>query len=154
MSAICSGTSGPVEEGEQQRGEGDAERAVAAQQRDRDAEEAEPGGEVGRCSEWVSPSRSGRPIRPATAPESSIVLMTMPRASTPLAVAADGDSPVARRSKPNRVRLSRTAMSDADDDGDDQEAVELPAAARPGPSAVEDPVEAGEPAGLGDLGGA
>ena len=85
---------------------------VAAQQRDRDAEEAEAGGEVGRV--WcVLPSRSGRPIRPATAPESSIVLTTMARASTPLALAADGDRPLARRSKPNRVRLSSTETADA-----------------------------------------
>ena len=59
---------------------------------------------------WVLPSRSGRPIRPATAPDSSIVLTTMARAFTPLALAADGERPLARRSKPKRVRLSRTAI--------------------------------------------
>ena len=96
------------------------------------------------------PSRSGRPIRPATAPESSIVLTTMARAFTPLALAADGDMPLALRSKPNRVRLSRTAIDDADHDGDDQEAVEL--ARRVGQAErAEDAVEARHPAGLGDL---
>ena len=38
----------PVEEGEQQRGQRDAAGLVAAEQRHRDAEEAEAGGEVGR----------------------------------------------------------------------------------------------------------
>ena len=77
----------------------------------------------------------------------------MARASTPLALAADGDSPLARRSKPNRVRLSRTAIDDADHDGDDQEAVEL--ARRVGQAErAEDAVEARHPARLGDLGGA
>ena len=57
------------------------------------------------------PSRSGSPIRPASAPDSSIALITMARASTPLALAADGESPLALRSKPKRVRLSRTAMT-------------------------------------------
>ena len=40
-----------------------------------------------------------------------MVLMTMPRAFTPLALAADGERPLARRSKPNRVRLSRTEIT-------------------------------------------
>ena len=40
----------------------------------------------------------------ATAPESIIVTTTMRFALTPLATAADGLSPVARRSNPNRVR--------------------------------------------------
>ena len=35
---------------------------------------------------------------------------------TPLATAADRDCPVARRSKPNRVRPSSTQYADADDD--------------------------------------
>ena len=61
--------------------------------------------------ECVFPRRSGRPISPATAPESSIVLITIVRAFTPLALAADGDIPLAMRSNPNRVRLSRTAIT-------------------------------------------
>ena len=98
---------GAVEEGEQQRRERDAAGLVAAQQGDRDAEEAEAGGEVrsctGGCAEQV-----GQADQAGDRAESSIVLTTMPRASTPLALAADGDSPLARRSKPNLVRLSRT----------------------------------------------
>ena len=39
-----------------------------------------------------------------------MVLTTMPRAFTPLALAADGDRPLALRSKPKRVRLSSTAI--------------------------------------------
>ncbi len=37
-----------------------------------------------------------------------MVLTTIPRASTPLALAAEGDRPLARRSNPNRVRLIST----------------------------------------------
>lgn len=39
------------------------------------------------------------------------MVITMRLASTPLAEAADADRPVARRSKPNRVRLSSTATT-------------------------------------------
>ena len=44
------------------------------------------------------------PTSPASAPDSSIVTSVMRFASMPLATAALGDSPVARRSKPNRLR--------------------------------------------------
>ena len=54
----------------------------------------------------MSPSSSGRPARPATAPEISIAMSTMRLASTPEAAAADSLAPLARRSKPKRVRLS------------------------------------------------
>ena len=46
------------------------------------------------------------PIRPATAPESSIAMTIIRLTLTPLATAAVSDMPVARRSKPKRVRLS------------------------------------------------
>ena len=46
------------------------------------------------------------PTRPATAPEISIAVMTIRLTLTPLAWAADSEWPVARRSKPKRVRLS------------------------------------------------
>ena len=56
--------------------------------------------------EWLSPSSSASPTRPATAPESSIVRRIIRLTSTPLATAAVSDRPVAFRSKPNRVRPS------------------------------------------------
>ena len=61
----------PVEEGEQQRRDGDAERVVAAQQGDRDAQEAEAGGELRACrrtSTRAAPAgRPGRRPRPTAA---------------------------------------------------------------------------------------
>ncbi|CAM5593850.1 hypothetical protein STENM327S_03857 [Streptomyces tendae] len=57
---------------------------------------------------WVSPSRIGRPARPARPPEISIAVSTMRLGSTPLAAAADSEAPEARRSKPKRVRLRTT----------------------------------------------
>ena len=39
---------------------------------------------------------------------------------TPLATAAVSDRPVARRSKPNRVRAEQEPVPDADDDGEDR----------------------------------
>ena len=48
------------------------------------------------------------PTSPATAPERSIEITTMRLTFTPLATAALSERPVARRSKPNRVRLSST----------------------------------------------
>ena len=56
---------------------------------------------------WTSPSSCGMPTRPATAPESSMLTTTMRLTLTPLATAAGSERPVARRSKPNRVRPSR-----------------------------------------------
>ena len=57
---------------------------------------------------WASPNSIGMPTRPATAPESSIAMTIIRLTLTPLATAAVSDWPVARRSKPNRVRLSTT----------------------------------------------
>ena len=48
------------------------------------------------------------PTRPATAPESSIAMTIIRLALTPLATAAGSDRPVARRSKPKRVRPRTT----------------------------------------------
>ena len=61
---------------------------------------------AGKLSEyWCdSPSRFGRPTRPAIAPDPIIVMMTILRTLTPLAAAADSERPAARRSNPNRVR--------------------------------------------------
>jgi hypothetical protein len=56
---------------------------------------------------WENPSRCGRPTSPAMAPEISIVLTTIAFCGTPLACAAHGLTPLARRSKPKRVRWSR-----------------------------------------------
>ena len=56
---------------------------------------------------YDAPSSCGMPTRPATAPESSMLMTTIRRTSTPLATAAVSLMPVARRSKPNRVRLTR-----------------------------------------------
>ena len=47
------------------------------------------------------------PTRPAMAPEISIAMTTIRFTLTPLASAADSERPVARRSKPKRVRDSR-----------------------------------------------
>ena len=68
------------------------------------------------CSEWVAPSRSGRPISPAIAPESSIALSTMPRASTPLALAADGERPLALQVEAEPGALEQHRDHDADHD--------------------------------------
>ncbi len=57
---------------------------------------------------WLLPSSSGMPTSPATAPEISMVRITILRTEIPLATAAVSDRPVARRSKPNRVRPSST----------------------------------------------
>ncbi len=46
------------------------------------------------------------PIRPATAPEITMLVTTILFTLTPLAAAADSDWPTARRSKPKRVRPS------------------------------------------------
>lgn len=46
------------------------------------------------------------PTRPAAAPESTIEVTTIRFTLTPLASAAVSEPPTARRSKPNRVRLS------------------------------------------------
>ncbi len=54
------------------------------------------------------PSSCGMPTRPATAPEISSEMTTIRLTLTPLATAALSDRPVARRSKPNRVRPSTT----------------------------------------------
>ncbi len=48
------------------------------------------------------------PMRPATAPDSSIEMTTIRLTSTPAATAADSERPVARRLKPKRVSLSST----------------------------------------------
>ncbi len=51
------------------------------------------------------------PTSPATAPDSSMDVSTMRLTLTPLATAADSDEPVARRSKPKRVRPSSTVYA-------------------------------------------
>ena len=48
------------------------------------------------------------PTNPATAPESSIAVRIIRFGATPPALAANGLAPLARRSKPNRERLSST----------------------------------------------
>ena len=66
------------------------------------------------------PNSAGIQIRPATAPDSIIEIKIMRLGLMPLARAALSDCPLARRSKPNRVLLSRiqnptptmTAMTD------------------------------------------
>ena len=94
-----------VQEGPQQRAEGDADRVVAAEQGDRDAGEAEARRKPARVACGLAEQLAAcRPAR-RRAPESSIAVITMRLALTPLATAADGLQPVARRSKPKRVRL-------------------------------------------------
>ena len=94
-----------VEEGPQQRGEGDADRVVATEQGDGDAGEAEPGLERRAVDCRSCPKSSGMPTSPASAPEMIIDMRTM---RLHLDAARDGrhsERPVARRSKPNRVLL-------------------------------------------------
>ena len=61
---------------------------------------------VGKVSPylWISLSSGPIPARPAMAPLRMIVFMIIAFGWTPLARAARGLAPVARRSKPNRVR--------------------------------------------------
>ena len=65
-----------VEEGEEHRAEEDADRLVAAEQRDGDPGEAESGLE-GRAVECASPKNAGIQMSPATPPESSIATTTI-----------------------------------------------------------------------------
>ena len=77
------------------------------------------------------------PTRPASAPEISIAMMTMRLTLTPLATAADRPRPVARRSKPKRVRSEHEPVADADEDREHDEAVDVARGVRDGREAVQ-----------------
>ena len=97
-----------VEERPEQGADRHADRVVATQQRDGDAGEAGATREV--QAEGVARSRAARacPRGPRSPPDSSMLTRIMRFDVDPLATAADSDLPVARRSKPKRVRLRST----------------------------------------------
>ena len=65
------------------------------------------------------------PTRPATAPESSIVMRTIRLTLTPLATAADSDWPGGPQVEAEPRPAEQEPVGDADDDRDDDEAVDL-----------------------------